>query len=267
MVKISQEDEGAKCYFQNEFEMLGIIRSRVSNPDVLSSVPQVWCCQEMEGHQVLIESFMQGEKYRGRRADPRLFKRSLSWLVQFHRSLSIREKLADEDVQNYFLAPIDEFLYHAGPSQDVKVYLLDMRRELGSWLGRDLSLVLNHNDFSFANILFYKSGLSVLDWEFAAYPSLPLFDFIHHCFRYLRIYRALRRGGVVHIREFDGAGVIRELLPHYMKALDLSEHDLLPLTAAYFVGRFAHARSMAMTESVEMLHQGLLALSRGNLRW
>jgi len=135
---------------------------------------------------------------------------------------------------------------------------------VNSWTGREIPMVTSHNDFSIANMLFYPNGLSVVDWEFGKYPSLPFADFFNHCLRYVKLNKQLRKGGEINFldRKYN---VVKENLTRYLEALKLSQDDVVPLATLYFINRYFICRAMGVKEESEMVEYGLAALSRGKI--
>jgi len=262
LVKILQDnDEGGT--FRNEYEVLRKIRDIIVDKQILESVPRAWCLEEMGGHLALVESFVQGEKFLRRRRKAELFQRSVNWLIQFHQATASWKVLTSEDIKSYFIDPLVMFVNDTKPKGEVGAFLAQVRKDIVSWSGRDIPLVLNHNDFIFSNILFRPSGLSVVDWEFANYPSLPFGDFIHHCFRYVRLDKWLKEGRIVNFSNLPRKyRMVGEAFPCYLQALRLSEKDILALTVYYFIGRHFLFRSIGLVKEAERNYERLIALAR-----
>ena len=264
LIKILQDNDNSRQYLRNEYDVLRNVRKVLTDSWLLKSIPKAWFLEEVEGHLTLVESFMTGNRYHSRRRNPKLFQMSLDWLIRFHRSTGIWNVLTAECIKTYYVDPLTMFVNNTQPDDDLKAFLSRVCDEVNSWIGREIPMVISHNDFSFANLLFYPNGLNVVDWEFGKYPSLPFADFFNHCFRYVKLNKELRKIGNINF----SAGkyrMVKESLARYLQVLKLSEDDIVPLAAYYFINRYFICQAMGVKEESEMVEDGLAALSRGKI--
>jgi len=264
LVKILQDNDDGRQYLWNEFNLLRNARNVLTDGWILKSIPKAWFLEEVEGHLTLVESFMTGKRFYSRRRNPELFQRSLDWLIRFHQATGIWKVLTSESIKTYFVDPLTVFVKDNSPDDDLKAFLSRICDEVNSWSGREIPMVTSHNDFSIANMLFYPNGLSVVDWEFGKFPSLPFADFFNHCLRYVKFNKQLRKRGEINFldRKYH---VVKENLTRYLEALKLSQDDVVPLAAFYFINRYFICRAMGVKEESEMVEYGLAALSRGKI--
>ena len=198
LVKILQDNDDSRQYLWNEFNLLKNARNVLTDSWILKRIPKAWFLEEVEGHLTLVESFMTGKRFYSRRRNPELLQTSLDWLIRFHQATGIWQVLTSESIKTYFVDPLTVFVKDNPPDDDLKAFLSQICDEVNSWTGREIPMVISHNDFSLANLLFYPNGLSIVDWEYGKYPSFPFADFFNHCLRYVKLNKQLRKRGCLY---------------------------------------------------------------------
>jgi hypothetical protein len=177
---------------RREVAVIDELRARLPS-DLCATLPGPMLTTELAGHAVVVEPVLPGRPLDGigaaaRPLDPATTERQLrlasDWLIAIQRAAPHRrERLADEDVQEHFLAPVEAFRRNADLTTTEERYLDGVTARARALVGQRLPLYLYHGDFRAGNILVDGDRLAVLDWQFYRPLAPPLLDWFGFAFR------------------------------------------------------------------------------------
>lgn len=110
----------------------------------------------------------------------------------------------------------------------------DISQIVSSIKDKKLSLVMSHNDYIPANILVNKDKLKILDWEYATFDSLPLWDLFNFLLWAYRDIKTSDKGlpifiNEVFLRHNCLAGAVDRAIKTYCKSFSIDRELALAL--------------------------------------
>ena len=108
---------------------------------------------------------------------PEMLDRGVDWWLRSQQETpSHHGPLSREQLNLYFLSPIDRLRSVARVTPVENLYLKDLARRIQNLSEHPLRLGFCHGDFQLGNILIEGKSVQVIDWEFGAITGLPLMD-------------------------------------------------------------------------------------------
>jgi aminoglycoside phosphotransferase len=249
IVKI-QKDDLHLPLLENEHLHLRALHAHEGLGELRQSIPRPLFYGQVADHPVLIESYMPGIPFskHSRRRDPRSFLKLSEWLRAFHmRTLGQARILTEHEVGVYFFRRLESAMQVINGHRSLQLFLGGFGRRLQDLAGAKLSFVFSHNDLCLSNVRFDGERISVIDWEFAGYPDLPLLDLINAF-----LFFAMTWGRLNYIEAFRGAFfghnglslLFRQCLDSYVRDVGLPPGMLHLLLVQYLVSRIPLLRSI-----------------------
>jgi hypothetical protein len=182
-------DPTASGRLKRAFDHLTELTVRLDGSPLSGSVPRPIFFGEVEGHPVLVESFLRGRSLMslpGDRARLRGCLRVFAWLAQF--GLHTVQKVRAEEIQRRGLVIPDDIIAELDMPGPLREFAEHVQEEM---LRGDepLPLVFVHNDLIPRNVLLSDGHVGLLDWEFSERQGLPLLDGIDFAVNMIRMVR------------------------------------------------------------------------------
>lgn len=166
LVKVSKNYE-----LKKEFDNLLYI-----NPLLPDNTPRPYAFEKISDHFILVQSFMTGKSISFYSNVRDLINRSIEQLINFHRLVRKNNLILNEkQFQDLFIEPINRYLTYNN-SKLIKRECNYLIKEVEKLRNIEFPVIPQHCDFSFANLLFRKNKVNILDWEDFGRTNLPLYD-------------------------------------------------------------------------------------------
>jgi DNA polymerase III delta prime subunit len=170
--------------YEREQEGLSALRGLV-DARLAAALPEPLGLVRWRGVAMGIESYLPGDSLargtggrRGREAQTETFRLAAGWLTEFHLQARISRTTWNEEEQEVRVeAPVRAYLRFFDPGPEQAQLLDGLRSRTRSFVGREIPLVWQHDDYLPRNIASDGGQIRVFDWEGAA-PGLPLLDLL-----------------------------------------------------------------------------------------
>jgi thiamine kinase-like enzyme len=166
-----------------------------------------------------------------------LLTTGMQWALELHLMTRVAHCFTEADYQELVADPIKAALEHSSAVHVEAGSLDEIASRLKMLVGEKAPLVCSHNDFRVSNLRTDDAGLLVYDWEFAAWPGLPVLDLLNFAVDYFMETRSVsfaRAFTSVLSEDERGALGIDAPLKSYCAQMGMDE-SLIPLWADLFL--------------------------------
>jgi hypothetical protein len=203
-------------------------------------VPCCWLIETPQGRPALLESALKGTPFR------KAIKRSrnhegllvaVNWITQLHQRTRVEHTFTAENYQEFITNPIKHAIDHHVSCDMEADSLYRIARRLEKLIGKSVPLVCSHNDFRVSNVRIHGTTLLVHDWEFAAWPGLPMLDLLNFAVDYhleISLARFARAFSYVLDERNQYAKKVGSHLREYCAQMGMDE-NLIPLWVDLFL--------------------------------
>jgi len=168
LIKVSKDDR-----LEAEFRNLNYI-----NTILPGTTPKPYELLQLNGYFVLAEEFIQGSKLLYQSDNEDSIRTAFRQLIEFHKKVMGNSlTLTEEIFETLISAPISKFMRY-NSSDVIEKGINLVLKEWESLKNSEITNIPQHCDFSFANLLFNKETLKIIDWEDFGKTRLPLYDVI-----------------------------------------------------------------------------------------
>ncbi len=189
VVSISTESTGERL--KKEASALKKLEE-LSLKNLQDTYPRLCFFGQIDGHEVLIQSFVRGRKMSeyAKTKKAVFWKKSFrsnmmrinSWLVKFHQATKISEMKMHKEYISELLKPVSARLEGSRESIKVLSALIDSLEH------RSIFNVFAHGDLHLDNILIKKDGsIALIDWDLSSGQGFPLWDILDLSVFYCRL--------------------------------------------------------------------------------
>lgn len=277
------KNPGANLSLTKEFDNLNHVRSKLMEKDILGPIPRPVFLTTVDSYPVFAMSFLPGEDLGMWFISPDplesaeiKFNLAFNWLTKFQRLMGGRLTKIDEDfIGKYVTGTIEKYrnTFSRDPSKH-KSYFDGIHENSRKYLGREISLFLQHGDFHASNLFVEKGEISgVIDWEDFSSVALPCYDLVY----FIRTYTDALYHSLIYRSDPDSIErlsnstryfeIVDRIVEHYCEKFEIDPEFmsfLLPLNLIQALNAGGDPRKMAFAHCEKL--EILLRMQIGNVR-
>ncbi len=239
LIKMSKDDR-----LKTEYNCLKYI-----NRVLPRRTPKPYDLLSLNGYFVLPEEFIVGSKliYHSNFKD--LIHVAFMELIEFHKAVTTYSSISSEDIFSHSVSPALDALMRFTRSNLIHSQIKLLRKKWESIKNINFIDIPQHCDFSFANLLYNKENITIIDWEDFSKTRLPLHDAI----TLINSLYLNQESFEKHLIENNTNEIFRSNLLKYCNLFQIERKFIHLLFATSLTILFSHCHSLKTMETIHNL--------------